>query len=211
MENFGFPLRTLLSIPNTVKEISVDNIKSVSESINTITHKIEEGEGTLGKLWKDDTLYNSMTSIAQEAEKSFDYVGRLRTYLDFSTEYNTGDDEWKGYFNLTLRPDKDKYYILGVVSDPLGSVETTVTKINGETFTEEKVKRRVEFTAQFAKRYEDLALRIGLMENTFGVGTDYFFHNEKGRVKLDVWDFGADEVNADNAHLKRGVDYKLFK
>ncbi|RJR17489.1 MAG: MCE family protein, partial [Nitrospiraceae bacterium] len=146
-----------------------------------------------------------------KVEKSFDFAGRLRTYLDFHSEYNTGESEWKGYFDLTLRPREDKYYILGIVTDPLGSVRTTETTINGVTEIKDEVESRIEFTAQFAKRFDNVALRIGLMENTFGLGADYFFNDEKGRMKFDVWDFSADEAGADDAHARIGLDYRFFK
>lgn len=190
---------------------SMENIQEVSRSAENITRKIEQGEGTLGKLMTDDTLYRSLTNVSGKVEKSFDYVGRLRTFLDFHTEYNTHESEWKGYFDLTLRPREDKYYILGIVTDPLGSVKTTETTINGVTEIKEEVESRIEFTAQFAKRIDDLALRIGLTENTFGLGADYFFNNENGRIKFDMWDFSAKEAGADEAHARIGLDYRLFK
>jgi phospholipid/cholesterol/gamma-HCH transport system substrate-binding protein len=190
---------------------SMGNIQSVSKSADNIAHKIERGEGTLGKLMTDNTLYNSLTSVSGKVEKSLDFVGRLRTYLDFHSEYNTGESEWKGYFDLTLRPRDDKYYILGIVTDPLGSVKTTETTINGVTETKDEVESRIEFTAQFAKRFDNVALRIGLMENTFGLGADYFFNDENGRMKFDVWDFSAKEAGADDAHARVGLDYRLFK
>jgi len=190
---------------------SMENMRTVSKSVSNITQKIESGEGTLGKLVKDDKLYDSLSKVSEQAGKSMDVVGGLRTFLDFHTEYNTHEGEWKGFFDLTLQPRKDKYYILGVVSDPRGSVEETDTVINGVRTTEEEIKTRLEFSAQFARRFEDLALRIGLTENTFGVGSDYFFNDDKGRVKLDVWDFNAKEADADRAHIKIGVDYNLFK
>jgi phospholipid/cholesterol/gamma-HCH transport system substrate-binding protein len=192
---------------------SIENMKYVSKSARTITRKIEEGEGTIGKLMKEDGLYTSLEKVSNEAGKSFDVINRLRTFMDFHSEYNTGEAEWKGYFDLTLQPKDDQYYILGVVSDPKGSVERTETRIiNGSTIEEEEIKRdKIEFSVQFAKRFEDFALRIGLMENTFGVGADYFFLDDSGRVKFDVWDFGGDEAGADDAHARIGVDYRLFK
>ncbi len=190
---------------------SMVNIQSVSKSADNIAHKIEQGEGTLGKLMTDDTLYRSLSNVSGKVEKSFDFSSRLRTYLDFHTEYNAGESEWKGYFDLTLRPRDDKYYIIGIVTDPLGSARTTETTINGVTEIKEEVEDRIEFTAQFAKRFDALALRIGLMENTFGLGADYFLNNENGRVKFDVWDFSADEAGADKAHARIGLDYRLFK
>jgi phospholipid/cholesterol/gamma-HCH transport system substrate-binding protein len=190
---------------------SMENVRTVSKSAGNIVQKIEQGEGTLGKLMKDDTLYNSLSKVSTEAGKSLDVVSRLRTFVDFHTEYNSGESEWKGYFDLTLRPRQDKYYILGVVSDPKGSVETTETTVNGVTVIEEEVESEVEFTAQFAKRFKDLALRIGMMENTFGFGADYFFSNENGRIKFDMWDINDKEAEADEAHARIGIDYRIYK
>jgi phospholipid/cholesterol/gamma-HCH transport system substrate-binding protein len=195
---------------DTLKE-SMESIKKVSKSAGNIAERIEKGEGTLGKLLKDDKLYESLSKVAEKADKSLDVVDRLRTFMDFHTEYHTDESEWKGYFNLTLKPKKDKYYILGVVTDPKGSVETTETIKNNITTTEEKIKSRVEFTAQFARRFEDFALRIGMIESTFGFGADYFFNNDQGRIKMDIWDLSAHEAGAERAHAKIGVDYRIFK
>lgn len=189
----------------------VENFSEASESVSNIAKTVERGEGTVGKLVHDNRLYDSITKVSDEIGKSLDVVGRLRTFMEFGSEYNSEDAEWKGRFNLTLVPERDSYYILGVVSDSVGSVETTDTTINGVTTTEEEVKTRIEFTAQFAKRFEDFALRIGMMETTFGFGADYFFNDDKGRLKIDMWDFSEDEVGADDSHLKIGIDYRVFK
>ena len=50
-----------------------------------------------------------------------------------------------------------------------------------------------------------------MMETTFGFGADYFFNDDKGRLKVDMWDFGEDETGADASHLKIGIDYTVFK
>jgi phospholipid/cholesterol/gamma-HCH transport system substrate-binding protein len=204
-------LRELIGENKYAFKKSMENIKNISESVNTIAQKLERGEGTLGKLLKDEHLYDSLDKVSTEAGKVLDVMGRLKTYMNFRSDYNTEESEWKGYFDLTIAPRKDKYYILGVVTDPRGSVETTETTVNGVTTTEEELKSEIEFTAQYARRFENLALRVGLMENTFGLGADYFFNNEKGRVRFDIWDFSAKEADAKRAHAKIGVDYKLFK
>jgi phospholipid/cholesterol/gamma-HCH transport system substrate-binding protein len=211
LNDAAYELKQIIGENRDAFKDSMENIKSISKSASVITGKLERGEGTLGKLLKEDKLYDSLDKVASEAGKSLDVVGRLRTYMDFHAEYNTQESDWKGYFDLTLKPRDDKYYILGVVSDPRGSVETTKTTINGTTFTEDKVETDIEFSAQFVKRFDDLALRIGLMENTFGFGADLFFNDDLGRVKVDLWDFSGDEADADQAHIKIGVDYRVFK
>lgn len=190
---------------------SVENIRVASKTAGNIAKKIEEGEGTIGKLFTDEELYTSLSSVAEGAGKSFDVINKTRTFFDFRSEYLTTEGDWKGYINLTLQPRKDKSYILGVVSDPFGSVETIDTVIDGVASREERVEREIEFSIQYAKRFADLALRIGILENTFGVGADYFLLDDTAKLSFDAWDFSADEVKAEKAHMKIGFDYTVFK
>jgi phospholipid/cholesterol/gamma-HCH transport system substrate-binding protein len=190
---------------------SIENIEKASESVSSISQKIDAGEGSLGKLLTEDELYDSFSKVADGASKSFEVVDRLKTFMDFRTEYLTSEGDWKGYFDLTLQTRDDLSYIFGVVSDPIANTEETLTVINDKTFKTVKAERDVEFSIQLAKRFEDFVVRIGMIENTFGLGADYFFHDEKGKVSLNAWDFSADEFKADNAHVKIGLDYKIFK
>ena len=190
-------------------------IKSTVESFNSIAKKIDKGEGTIGKLVKDDNLYNNVNKAAESIDKTIGAIDRFRTFVTFQADYLSESKDGKGYFYVTLQPRPDKYYILGVVNDPLGRVttKTTVTTTASGTtkVTKEETERRLEFTAQFAKRYHDLAMRLGLTESTFGAGADYFFNDDKGRAAIDIWDFSSDDEGAQNPHVRVGVDYYLFK
>jgi len=201
-----------------LKELVEENrisIKSTTESFENIAKKIDSGEGTLGKLVKDDRLYESINRAAEGVDKTIGAIERFRTFITFQADYLTKQKDGKGYFYVTLQPRPDKYYIFGVVGDPLGRVttkETVTTDSSGTTrVKEEKTEREIEFTAQFAKRFKDVALRIGLTENTFGLGGDYFFYNDRGKVTADIWDFSHDEQGARSPHLRVGVDYFIFK
>jgi phospholipid/cholesterol/gamma-HCH transport system substrate-binding protein len=196
----------LLSIVQKTDE-TLDNVKSITEKIN-------RGEGTLGKLVTDESLYNSVNSAAKGVERTIAKIERFRTYLTFRGEYLSELSDGKGYFYLTLKPRPDKYYILGIVGDPIGRVTTTetITTRNGITTVEkeEEIEKRIEFTAQFAKRFDNTALRIGITENTFGVGADQFFLDDRLKLSADIWDFGNDEEGAKNPHLKIGIDYNIY-
>ncbi|NOZ24509.1 MAG: MCE family protein [Nitrospirae bacterium] len=184
-------------------------------SVQKVAEKIEKGEGTIGKLVTDERLYESVNKAAKGIENTISRIERFRTIISFQGEYLMRTGDGKGYFDLTLMPRPDKYYILGVVDDPLGSVTTTktFTSINGvTTFEEEEViERKIEFTAQFARRFKDSALRIGLKENTIGLGFDQFLMNDRMKLSADIWDFDNEEEGAGNPHLKLGMDYYLFK
>ncbi|GMT47855.1 MAG: hypothetical protein IEMM0007_1421 [bacterium] len=184
-------------------------------SIQKVAEKIEKGEGTIGKLVTDERLYESVTKAASGIENTIARVERFKTFMTFKGEYLTRTGDGKGYFDLTLKPRPDKYYILGVVDDPLGSVTTikTVTTVGGVSTVEQEdvIERKVEFTAQIAKRFKDAVLRIGLMENTVGLGADQFFMNDRLKVSADIWDFDNEEEGAGRPHLKLSMDYYLFR
>ncbi len=184
-------------------------------SVQKVAEKIEKGEGTIGKLVTDERLYESVTKAASGIENTIARIERFKTFMTFKGEYLTKTGDGKGYFDLILKPRPDKYYILGVVDDPLGSVTTTktVTSVNGVTTVEEEdvIERKVEFTAQIAKRFKDSVLRIGLKENTVGLGADQFFMNDRLKVSADIWDFDNEEEGAGRPHLKLSMDYYLFR
>lgn len=201
-----------------LKEMVEENkpaVKSTVESLDRITKQIDQGEGTLGKLVKDERLYENINKAAEGVDKTFGAMERFRTFITFQADYLNKIEDGKGYFYITLQPRPDRYYILGAVGDPLGKVTTTETErtVNGITTreTKEKTKQEIEFTAQYAMRHKDIALRLGLTENTFGAGADYFFNQDKGKITIDAWDFSNDEEYSKNPHLRAGVDYFVFK
>jgi phospholipid/cholesterol/gamma-HCH transport system substrate-binding protein len=209
------------AITNTVESVRAmveENrpaIRNATKSIDSITQRIERGEGSLGKLVKDDRLYESVNKAAEGVEKTISAIDRFRTFITFQADYLSRPKDSKGSFTVTLQPRPDKYYIVGIVQDPVGRITTRETITTGTSGTtrikEERIDKKIEFNAQFAKRFSDIAMRIGMTENTFGVGSDYFFLKDKGKIYGDAWDFSNDEEGAKNPHVKFGVDYFLFK
>jgi phospholipid/cholesterol/gamma-HCH transport system substrate-binding protein len=61
---------------NNLKEI-LANMRNASENINDITAKLNNGEGTLGKLMTDDTVYNAMKDVAEKVESGEGTLGKL--------------------------------------------------------------------------------------------------------------------------------------
>ncbi len=201
-----------------LKELVSENkpgVKETVDSLSRITKQIDQGEGTLGKLVKDERLYDNINKAAEGVDKTFGAIDRFKTFITFQGEYLNKVEDGKGYFYLTLQPRPERYYILGIVGDPLGKVKTTETEttVNGITTlkTEEKTRQQIEFTALYAMRYKDAALRLGLMESTFGAGADYFFNNDRGKITVDAWDFSNDEEHSKSPHVKAGIDYFVFK
>lgn len=215
LHHASLELKDLIKESRPRIENLTDKVGETISSVQKIAERIERGEGTLGKLVTDERLYDSLNKAASGVDSAISRIDRFRTFITFQGEYLFKPEDAKGYFNLTLKPREDKYYILGIVGDPLGRVSTrkTITTIDGVTTieTEDEIDKKIEFTAQFARRFTDTALRIGLTESSFGLGADQFFLNDRMKLSADMWDFNNDEEGAKSPHLKLGVDYFIFK
>jgi phospholipid/cholesterol/gamma-HCH transport system substrate-binding protein len=209
VQNLNYATKELRAMVEETRPV----LKTAVISLDSISSQINNGEGSLGKLVKDDRLYESLNTAAEGVNRTISAVDRFRTFITFQAEYLTKPKDTKGAFYLTLQPQTDKYYILGVVSDPVGSVKVTETLTSPPDMYQrrEKIQKKMEFTAQFAKRFGNATLRAGLTESTFGAGGDYFFNEDRGRITSDIWDFSNDQKDSKNPHVRVGVEHFIFK
>jgi phospholipid/cholesterol/gamma-HCH transport system substrate-binding protein len=194
---------------------AIDDLGRSLKGVETLTAKVERGEGTMGKLFTDESAYENLNTALEGLSSTLGRIEKFRTFVGFRTEYQLQESQNKGYFTIQLQPRADKFYRLEVVDDPRGEVreKTTVVTINGvpSTITELETQRRLKLSALFGKRVSNLGLRIGLVENTFGAGADYFLFDDTFRVSVDAWDFNSDDPASERAHLKVTTAYTLFK
>ncbi len=209
------PLKSTVANLHQVSEDLKERAPRILERVDNLVDRIEKGEGTVGKLMKEDGLYNKLDSALTGVEKYISATDRFRLNLGFRGEYMFDEGDTKGYFSLKLQPREDKYYLFEIVDDPAGRVKVTDTEVTttpGSTVTTREVKREEElkFSIQFARKFGDVTFRGGLMEDTFGVGADYHVINDKAKASLDAWKFDGD-VEAENPHVKLTASYTVFK
>lgn len=78
-------------------EATIGNLKEATAKVNTVMAKIERGEGTVGKLMNDETVYNDLKdTVANAKEVSADLKG-LKTVIANAEE-------------ITAKLKDDKYY-----------------------------------------------------------------------------------------------------
>lgn len=198
--------------------VSLENIREASKSaelalasIEDAAKKVERGEGTLGKLVSDDSLYNNIDSAAKGIGNYAARMENMKTIVSF--RYENMFPQSKSYVDLYLKPKPDKYYILGVNTDSYYKFTQSITTATppGATITSEVYEDRLRFTLLFAKRWENIALRLGLIESTGGMGADLFLFNDNLRVSVDGWNNNSREPDNKNAHVKGTVTYHLGK
>ena len=188
------------------------NLNETLASLRDISDKINKGEGTIGKLINDeetiDTFNEAVAGIRDYVEKD----KAFKVYVDYRGDWMMREGEIKNTVNLRIQPAPDKYYLVGVVSDPYGVYTKTerTQVVNGIPITsvDEKWKRDAwKFNAQIARRWGDLTLRAGLIESGGGVGLDYNFL--KDDLRLTFEGFAGDLKHP--AHLRAEASYSFLR
>ncbi|MGM0609809.1 MAG: MlaD family protein [Thermodesulfobacteriota bacterium] len=185
------------------------DLKESVASLKNVSKKIDEGKGTLGKLVNDDNTGRELDKALEGINKYLAKQDEFKTSVDFHSEWMAASGDVKSYLNLKLQPSEDKYYLLGIVDDPKGRTETTITKTDWsgsggkgwkEEHEEETKEDRLKFNAQLAKRWHDLVLRGGIIESSGGFGLDYYLWDDRIKLYAEVFDFD----DQDPPHLKAG-------
>lgn len=174
------------------------DVQDSVERIASITRKVDEGKGTIGKLVNDDTTVKKINEAADNFNNLTGGVRQLQTEIGYHAEYMGNQNDFKNYVHLGLKPRPDQSFLIDFVSNPnpppdatttqnTVTVGGTTTTVNTSSLVTQKNKFRV--SAQIAKKFYDWRLRGGIIENRGGVGLDYM----KGAVgaSVDAWDFGS--------------------
>src|SRR5690606_27676387 len=80
----------------------------------------DRGEGTVGRLTKDDKLINEVEGVVEGVGELVSGVGRVQTIVGLRTDYNFLANTIKSSVELRIQPAEDKYYLIQLVNDPRG-------------------------------------------------------------------------------------------
>jgi phospholipid/cholesterol/gamma-HCH transport system substrate-binding protein len=168
--------------------------------VNSVAGRIDRGEGTVGRLTKDETLINEVQGVVEGVN---DYVGgitRLQTIVGLRTDYNFLENTIKSYVSLRLQPREDKYYEIELINDPRGltsfvqqNVDTTQPGLPAhyQTLTT-TTTNAFRFSLQFARTLGPFTGRFGIKESTGGLGLDVHLLKNRFELVNDVFGFGEE-------------------
>ena len=167
--------------------ILTENKKSIKEAIASAKSFFVNGGESFKKI--DKFLAN---------------VSKSQIDVEFNTKYISRDGYSKSYAQIAYLPTPTKYYILGVTSSKDYS--------NLENIHKDHIKNKAFITAEYGKRFNNLLLRGGIIENTGGVGIDYFLDNDKIVLSSEIYDFNAvNDIRGNNPHLNLLAKYIYLK
>jgi phospholipid/cholesterol/gamma-HCH transport system substrate-binding protein len=174
------------------------SLESALGHADNIAARIDKGEGTVGRLTKDETLIRDVEGVVQDVGDLVGGIGRVQTVVGLRTDYNFLANTVKSYVELRLQPSADKYYLIQLVNDPRGRTtfeQTTVDTTNPNeppSYRETRVTTTNDFrlSFQFAKRLGPFTGRFGILESTGGLGLDFHLIDDRFELRQDLFGFG---------------------
>lgn len=173
---------------------SVDTLQRSLENVEKVTGRMAEGEGTVGRLLKDDTVARNIENITEDAGQFVRGLTKLQTIVGLRTEYNFLTSQFKHYVSLQLMPRPDKFYLIEIVDDPRGYRTETLTVTDSSRTGLESSKTittsadKLRFSFMLGKRVGPVTGRFGIKESTGGAGLDVHLLNDRLTLSTDVFD-----------------------
>jgi phospholipid/cholesterol/gamma-HCH transport system substrate-binding protein len=175
---------------------SSKSLESALDHVDNVTGRIDRGEGTIGKLTKDEQLVNEVQGVAEGVNDYVQNLVRLQTIVGLRSDYNFLANSIKTYVQLRLQPQEDKYYLVEIVNDPRGAV--TITNQNVDTTnpvmgpnhystTTTSLSTGFLFSLEFAKRIGPFTGRFGIIESTGGTGLDIHLLQNRFEIQNDFF------------------------
>lgn len=189
------------------------NLESTLSHLDSVTGRIDRGEGTVGRLTKDEKLINEVEGVTQTLGEFVGGISRLQTIVSLRTDYQFLTSSVKSYLQLRLQPREDKYYAGEIVYDPRGNTITQEVAVETTNPNEPPVyfERRTvttsspRFSLQFAQRFGPFWGRFGIKESTGGVGLDTLLLDDRFELTQDLYGFG--EVVLPRWRLSLGYEF----
>ncbi len=226
IENMRLLTEQLNSIAENLRpqlDTEMEQIAEVTRSLNrglkrveSIATKIDEGEGSLGRLVTDSALVDSVTDTVNDIGDLVASVGRFQLEVYYRGEVHLSPARaerkfsTKNLIGVRVKPRPDYWYVFEFVDDPLGAFSEEIVFLNSTTNGVREVRRqdKLQVSLQFAKRFNDLVLRLGIKESTGGVGADVYLWDDRITLSLDVFDFTYASWPSDLGipNVKFGID-----
>jgi phospholipid/cholesterol/gamma-HCH transport system substrate-binding protein len=183
--------------------------------LNRIAGKIETGEGTIGKLVTEETIYDDARLALEDARDAFTSVekaaqgaesliapaaGMARKAEEVRLSWLVGLDEdvTRSFFwadaGLKIQTSEKKYYVLG-------ASHLNADKDKDEDHDEEHDRMILNGYMGYSFGLPNTYFRFGMMEGGGGVGVEHYLASDRVRLTLDGF------TNKGGTQAKMGAEY----
>jgi len=148
------------------------NLGKTIKTLNQTLEKVNSGQGTVGELINDSSLYDETRSAINEVKNLSSAISAIKPKAGLEGSYYGESDLFKGslYGGLTW---KDRGLLLaGVTHDPF--------------------QDKFVYSLQGGFKAGPLAFRAGLIESNFGAGVDWYVLKNRLAIGAEGFDFNRD-------------------
>ncbi len=176
------------------------SLESALAHADSVASRIDRGEGTVGRLTKDEALIDEVQGVAEGVNDYVQNIARLQTIVGLRTDYNFLANTLKTYAELRLQPREDKYYDLELINDPNGFTSITDSTVDTTNPTQPSHYRTItttttdsfRFSLQYAQRFGPFTGRFGIKESTGGIGLDIHLLKDRFEIVQDLFGFSEE-------------------
>jgi len=192
----------------------INNLKVTTENLNGVIGGLNRGEGSAGKILKDDTIHDSVADTLTNVNKLVRRINTIEADISMYSGKNITRKLEYTDVNLDLYPAPDKFYRFGITQSNYGpdggTTKIKSSTVNGvTTVTEEREVNEypLKLNIQIGKIFHRYAFRVGLIESTGGVGFDYLLSDYWGmKFSAEFFDFyGENGLN-----LRLMADFRIW-
>ncbi len=211
---------------------TLDKLQKTVDHVESVTRKIDDGQGTVGRLVNDDALIKNLENASRDISNLVGRADQLKIDITERSEFlfgkpgnhsnlpdaNNAYNPWtKNYFAIRIAPKPDKWYGVELVDDPRGltkQVDTQNTTVTPpSTFFPAHVvtvttERQLKFSGYIAKRFGPISGRFGILENTGGFGIKGHLFQDDLTLSADFFEF-ANPLKS-HPRVKLYADYRFL-
>jgi phospholipid/cholesterol/gamma-HCH transport system substrate-binding protein len=188
---------------------AMDKFIKLEDNLN---NTIEKKDSTLNKaLTSVDGFFTEGTETMEKIDKYLDSMVKSELHVELRADEVYDDGGYsKTQFNLALKPDATRHYMIGLTSAPSFKKDEEFSR--GFAGNKKHEGGEYLFSAQYGKRFDDLLFRIGMIDGTGGFGIDYFGWNDTLKVSANLYDFNAvNDIRGTNPNFSATVRYQFFR
>ncbi len=206
LEGFTGSLQADVELEMDKLHETTDKLDRAMADIESITGKIDRGEGTIGALVNDEQTIDSLNETIDNVNTIVESFSGIKTEVYYTGRWYFGsqpeDTDTFFYGNplagagsntigMLLQPQEDFWYIFEINDYPQGTITYAEHYYpdTGTVYTEWIREPNYRFTFQLAKRWWDFGVRLGVKENGGGVGASLWLFEDRVELAADVFDF----------------------
>ena len=175
-----------------------DTYTKVGENVNALV--VENNQTLKQTLVSAKGFFKNGSNSFKKIDNFLASINKSQILVDISSNYLIRDDNYLTTAEVSYMPNPTKYYIVGVTSR-----EDYSKNIDNK-------KSKVYINAEIAKRYNNLRVRGGIIENTGGVGLDYYLDKDRIKLSSEIYDFNSEnDIRGKNPHVNVKAIYYYLK